>query len=112
MQIDSEEIDSGITKITLNGRMDMQGVDEIKEAFEALVGASSGAMIVDMSGVPYMSSIGIRCLLVNAKTVNKRGKKYFISAPQDDVKSVLEMSGIDQIIPVYESLDRALENIS
>lgn len=111
MQLSHEEIKEGVVKIILSGRMDMQGVEEIKRPFEEVVNDTSGSLIVDMSDVPYMSSIGIRCLLINAKSVKKRGGQYFIAAPQAEVRSVLEMSGIDQIIKVYDSFDLAFSSL-
>lgn len=111
MQLSHEEIKEGVVKIILSGRMDMQGVEAIKGPFENAVKDTTGSLIVDMSDVPYMSSIGIRCLLINAKSVKKRGGQYFIAAPQNEVKSVLEMSGIDQIIAVYDSFDLALSSL-
>lgn len=112
MNIDGEEIKTGILKISLSGRMDIEGVKQIESRFGELAGGSHGGVIVDMSDVPYMSSIGIRALLINAKAVSRRGGKYVVLSPQPDVKSVLEISGIDKIMDVCMEQDLALKKVS
>ncbi|GGC01768.1 hypothetical protein GCM10011352_29910 [Marinobacterium zhoushanense] len=112
MNIDGEELESGVLKINLSGRMDIEGVQQIEARFGELTGGEHSGVIVDMAEVPYMSSIGIRSLLINAKAVSRRGGKYVVLNPQPDVKSVLEISGIDKIMDVCMDYGLALGKVS
>jgi anti-anti-sigma factor len=112
MEIQEEKLDGDIYKINLSGRMDIIGVGEIEIKFSGMTASPRMSIIVDMSDVPYMSSIGIRALLMNGKAVSGRGGKFTLLSPQDDVKNVLEVSGIDQILNICDSLDDAIEAVT
>ncbi len=109
MEISEQTLDGNIVKISLSGRMDLAGVKTIEKDFSRMTEAPRSAIIVDMSDVAYMASIGIRSLLINAKSVSARGGKYVISSMQSDVRNVLEVTGIDQLIKVYDTLDDAIK---
>ena len=112
MNINEEQLNGGVVKINLSGRMDIEGVGLIDTKFADMTAEPRMSIIVDMSGVPYMSSIGIRALLMNAKPVSRRGGKFVLLSPQPDVKMVLEMSGISQLISICSNLDEALAKVT
>lgn len=112
MNINEEQLNDGVVKINLSGRMDIEGVGQIETKFAGMTAAPRMSIVVDMSEVPYMSSIGIRALLINAKAVSRRGGKFVLLSPQRDVKKVLETSGIDQLIGLYSDLDDAVANVT
>jgi anti-anti-sigma factor len=106
MQIESETLPGGITNIRLAGRMDVQGAQEIDLKFTGYT-AKQRSVIVDLSGVNFLASIGIRTLLLAAKAVSGRGGKIVLLNPDDNVTKVLQMAGIDTMIPISRSLDDA-----
>lgn len=108
MNITQQKLEDSIDKINLSGRMDLDGVGQIEKEFARMTAAPAVAVIVDMSEVPYMSSIGIRALLINGKTVTGRGGKYVLMGTQPDVRNVLAVSGIDKLINICDSLDQAI----
>ena len=112
MNINEEKLQNDIIKITLSGRMDIEGVGIIETKFSGMTASPRMAIIVDMSAVPYMSSIGIRTLMINAKAVGNRGGKFVLLNPQQNVRKVLEISGIDQIIPVSNDLNEAMAKVT
>ena len=111
MNIETESLDSGILKISLAGRMDVQGAQEIDLKFNGYT-ANQRAVIVDMSAVDFLASIGIRTLLLSAKAVSSRGGKMVVLNPDANVTKVLEMAGIDTLIPICRSLDEARTAVS
>jgi anti-sigma B factor antagonist len=112
MDISEEQLNDGVSKINLSGRMDIVGVGQIETKFAGMTAAPRMAIVVDMSDVPYMSSIGIRALLMNSKAVGRRGGKFTLLSPQPDVKMVLETSGIDQLISICSALDEAILKVT
>lgn len=112
MNISEEQLNGGVVKINLSGRMDIEGVGEIETKLSSMTAAPRMAIVVDMSAVPFMSSIGIWALLINAKAVDRRGGKFVLLSPQHDVKTVLETSGIDQLIGLCSDLDEALSKVT
>lgn len=111
MNITLEKVADDIDKINLSGRMDLDGVSHIEKDFARMTAAPAMAVIVDMSEVPYMSSIGIRALLMNGKAVTGRGGKYVLMGTQPDVRNVLAVSGIDKLINICDGLDQAVAGV-
>jgi anti-anti-sigma factor len=107
MEISVEEIDGGVRKVVLTGRLDVQGTLAIDAKFAALVATRGGAVIVDLSGVSFLASIGIRTLLQSAKAVSQRGGKMVIAGAQAMVEDVLRTSGVVHVIPLYPDLATA-----
>jgi anti-anti-sigma factor len=112
MRISEEVLDGEVYKVALSGRMDIQGVGEIETRLVGMTASPRMRIIVDMAAVPFMSSIGVRALLMNAKAVGRRGGKLVLLGPDANVKGVLETAGIDQLIPVCATLDEALAKVA
>lgn len=107
MNIDHEQLDGRIVKINLSGRLDVAGSQEIDAKLAELTAAPISAVIVDLSKVVFLASIGIRTLLLAAKALRSRGGKMVLLNPDASVTKVLEMSGVDMIISVFRDLNAA-----
>lgn len=112
MNITDEDLGSDTWRLTLEGRMDIEGVGRIETRFAGMCAAPRTRVIVDMAAVPFMSSIGIRALLMNAKALGKRGGKMVVVQPVETVRSVLVSSGVDRLIPIFDSLDDARAGVA
>jgi anti-anti-sigma factor len=104
MQLESELLDDQILKIALDGRLDVEGAQAIDMQFTALTATKQAAILVDMTKVSFLASIGMRTLLSCAKAASKRGGKMVLLNPQPLVKEVLHRSGVASLIPIYEDL--------
>ncbi|MEQ1772934.1 MAG: STAS domain-containing protein [Burkholderiales bacterium] len=107
MELETEKIDGGVTIVKLRGRMDVRGAQEVDLKFSAVTSANKGAFIVDMSGVDFLASIGIRTLLVSAKAVKSRGGSLVLFQPTALVAGTLELAGITDILPVFDDIGAA-----
>ena len=107
MELRTEQLAEGIEKISLIGRLDSAGAQEIDMRFTALVATRKLLAVVDMSEVSFLASIGIRTLVTNARAQKQRGGELALASPQPLVEEVLKVAGIDTIIPVYPDVDAA-----
>jgi anti-anti-sigma factor len=107
MQMDVVQLDAGITRVNLAGRMDIEGTQAIDLKFTVLTAARRAAIIVDLSEVTFLASIGMRTLLSSAKALGQKGGKMVLLNPQPMVASALSTAGIDTLIPVFSDLDSA-----
>lgn len=107
MEIHVSEIDNGIGLIKLVGTLDVIGTGEIETKFSGYCSGDNIRMVVDLSGVDFLASIGIRMLVTTAKSVASRGGKMVLLNPTSDVHGVLEVTGIPAIIPIYSQLESA-----
>jgi anti-sigma B factor antagonist len=109
MKIETETFDGGILKVNLVGRMDSKGTEEIEQEFMHHA-CSQRLVIVDMNAVGFLTSMGIRSLMLVAKAVSRRGGKMVLLNPDTNVTKVLEM--VDDLIPIHRSLDEALRAVA
>jgi anti-anti-sigma factor len=112
MDIYHEQLDGRILKINLSGRLDVAGSQETDPKLAELTAAPISAVIVDLSKVVFLASIGIRTLLVTAKALRSRGGKMVLLNPDASVTKVLEMSGVDMIIGVFRDLNAARASLA
>lgn len=109
MQVDSTLLEGDILKIVVNGRLDLEGTQAIDLKLAALTATKRTAILVDMTKVGFLASIGIRTLLTAAKVASNRGGKLFLVNPQPSVRNVLDRSDLSSLIAVYPDLESALE---
>lgn len=112
MKFEVERLNNGIKKVTLMGRMDLKGTNEIEMPFNAQISTAKVPVLVDMSEVEFLASIGIRLLLSSARALSKRGGKMAILNPQPMVEDVLQTAGIDQLLEIHHDYDEACQALS
>jgi anti-sigma B factor antagonist len=110
MDMQFEPVAPGIGKVILAGRMDAAGAGRIDVQFSAIAGSHRG-LVVDMSAVEFLASIGIRTLMLSAKTMQRRGGTLVLLAPRPEVLAVLEITGVLDMLPVAATPDEATQRI-
>ena len=102
--------DDEITHVALDGRFDIQGAQEVDSRFGELA-KSSKALVVDLSEVSFLASLGVRTLMLSAKTLISRGAEMAVCGVDENVEKVLRTTGFNEvagIYPDYESAARTL----
>ena len=107
MELQYSELDNNIRMIKLIGKMDIIGVGQIETKFAGYCGGEKARVIVDLSEVDFLASIGIRLLTLTAKSIASRGGKMVLLSPTAEVQRVLDVTGIPAIIPIYSYLESA-----
>ncbi len=107
MQLEYSELEGNTCVIALSGRLDIIGTGEIETRFAGYCSVNECRVLVDLSGVDFMASIGIRMLVLNAKSVASRSGRVFILNPTENVRHILDISRIPPIIPIFDSLESA-----
>jgi anti-sigma B factor antagonist len=107
MEMNYSEQDNGIRIIKLSGELDIIGTGAIETKFAGYCAGENPRVVVDLSGVTFLASIGIRLLTLTAKSIASRGGKMVIINPILEVQSVLEITGIPAIIPICSHLESA-----
>ena len=111
MKLEYIELKDGIRLIKLEGRLDLNGTYSIEIQFVNDCTGDKARVLVDMSGVNYVSSVGIPMLVNTAKSVMSRGGKMAFLNPQENVLKVLELVGVTQVIPVYYDQKTAIQGL-
>jgi anti-anti-sigma factor len=112
MHLESSTLPDDIVRLRLSGRLDFEGVQAIDERFALATTTRIAKIIVDLSEVSFLASIGIRMLLASARAQARQGGTLLFAAPQPIVRKVLESAGIDQIAGLVEDIESALAVLS
>jgi anti-sigma B factor antagonist len=107
MTFDIKILDNGIKYVKLVGRLDRVGTNAIDNTFTFQVATTKAPVIIDLSEVEFLASIGIRLLLSNARALENRTGKLVLLQPTAAVKDVLSVAGVDQLLEVYDDLEAA-----
>ena len=107
MELHYSKLENDIRLIKLAGDLDIIGVGNIETKFAGYCAGEHPRILMDISDVPFLASIGIRLLTLNAKSVVSRGGRMVLLNPAPDVRSVLEITGIPAMIPMYDGLESA-----
>lgn len=107
MNLQIVERTAELSIVGLSGRLDSAGVDEIETRFNAAVVAPRKHAIVDMSGVEFLSSMGVRMLLTAAKALDRSAARLVLVAATPLIATALRHSALDELIPLAADLESA-----
>jgi anti-anti-sigma factor len=107
MEIQLSKLEQAL-KVSLNGRLDGVTANLVENEFQVQIEMGEKLFIFDLTHVSYISSAGLRAVLIAAKkTKSVQGKLAFVGL-DDNVKEVFDMSGFSTILSIYPTEDEAL----
>lgn len=109
MQIDVSNLDD-VTLLVVNGRVDSSTADEFGVSLNEAISAGATQIVLDLQGVDYMSSAGLRQMISTLKQIKKSDGDLRLASPSERVQDVLELSGLNSIFSIYESQQDAISS--
>jgi len=104
MSISYDDIGDNLRRIVITGRLDMPGTDSVASMLRELAAAPKKGVVVDLTSVRFLASIGIRALIASSRAVQERGGKMVLVVDGGStVLKSLEATGVDQMIPVFRN---------
>jgi anti-anti-sigma factor len=103
----TEDLPDGITKVILDGSLDIAGASAIDLKMNVIAGARN-AVLIDLQQVSFIGSMGLRAIVAPARAILSRKGKMVIYGPTELVEKVLKTSGIDTMIPIHHDYQAAL----
>ncbi len=97
--------------MTIKGRMDAITAAEFDRETGNITGSGERLIIIDMSGLDYISSAGLRSILTASKRLKGEGGDIILTSLKNVVRDVFEISGFSSILPIYDSVETALSKI-
>ena len=107
MQIEINEVEDNLRKVTLTGRLDTPGVLGIEPRFVTGLVPGGKNAIVDLSKVDFIASMGIRMFISVARNMKEHQAKLVLYAPQPRVDEVLDSAAFRQLVPVCKDAEEA-----
>ena len=110
MECTSRKTDKA-TIVEVSGRLDAASAQDFEKADLGAVDGSGNRVILDFSGLEYISSAGLRSLLVLGKKINAADGTLIIVGMKGIVQEVFDISGCGALFPMHPSVEAALEAI-
>ena len=94
--------------ITVDGRIDSSNAFELDDSFKKLADDGRYQLVVELSGVDYMSSAGLRALVAALRESKKHRGDVRLANPSPRMTEVLDLAGLDTIFSIYEDSTAAV----
>ena len=85
--------ENGSVTVTLSGRLDTPAAMEAAPRFDELKADAAGIIILDCSGLRYISSSGLRLFLTIRKAAAEKGGRVIVRSISDEIRTVFMMTG-------------------
>jgi anti-sigma B factor antagonist len=93
------------------GRLDATHGPTLEQAVQSVLDEGTSRFVIDMAGVPYISSAGLGVLLKSAKGARAQGGRIVLSGLADSVNNVFEISGFLTLFVVHATCAEAVESL-
>jgi anti-anti-sigma factor len=101
--------------LPVNGRLDQDSCEAFKGVLLRIVedaARDGGAVILDLTGLEYVSSAGLRCFVLAARQAKSQQGRVFVASLQPMVKEIFEISHFNLIFQVFPTVREALAAVS
>jgi anti-sigma B factor antagonist len=96
------------TVLSIRGRIDTATAPELEQAINRQIESAKRQILLDFSGVTYISSGGLRVLLATAKKLKSPGDRFGLCSLSPEVLKILKLAGFTSIFTIYPSEGEAL----
>ncbi len=110
--IDTYVLDSGAPVIKLDGEVDVYTAPQLKQQLISILEAGKQQVVVDLSGVDYFDSTALGVLIGGLKRIRERDGNLTLICPNARIRRVFEITSLDKIFEIYNSVDEAMVAIS
>ena len=108
----TQRVEGDITVFLPDGRIDTLAADEMDQALQSAVAGGSHKIVVDMSGVDYISSAGLRSLAAVLVRCRDEGGDMKLAALNKRVTRVFNIIGFDLLMSLHGTSDAAIGDLS
>lgn len=104
-----DEVVDGYRIVRPKGKLETLSAKAFESHLQTLADSEEGSLLIDMAGVDYVTSFGLRSLLIITKRIAPAGRKLILFDVNESVHDVLKVSGFLKILSVVVSREEALQ---
>jgi len=97
-----------VSVMKVAGRVDSTTAPDLEAALKKLVEGDKSHLVLDLSGVDYMSSAGLRAMVATLKAAKRVGGDLRLASPSPRVEEVLHLAGLSSIFTIHPSREEAV----
>lgn len=109
--MDAEALD-GIRALSVSGELDQATAPELEDALRVPHEGDDGSVFVDLSSCEFIDSTGLSLLVEAQRRLSENGHRLVICCPRSEVRRLLELTGIDTAIGIFDTREEALAALS
>jgi anti-sigma B factor antagonist len=94
--------------LPLKGEIDLHVSPSVTASLNSMIEKKPQRLVVDLSGVTYIDSAGLAALIGAMQKVEGYGGKFLLAGLQETVRSIFEISRLDQVFQIFPDADAAL----
>ncbi|CAL9331267.1 Anti-sigma-B factor antagonist [Streptomyces sp. enrichment culture] len=91
--------------VSVFGDLDLHTAPRLADVLQPLLHNSGHSVLVDLSGVTFLDSTGLTCLIEAYRTARTTGAGLMLIAPSERVRRMLALTGADQVLRSYPTVD-------
>jgi len=103
--------DSKAVVATVKGRIDTVTAPDFEKKITEIMEGENTSLVLDCSDLEYISSAGLRSILIISKALKLKGLFVYFSCLQGNVKEVFKISGFGSIFKIFETKEEALQSL-
>lgn len=111
MEITEKEV-NGIQILSLSGSLDASTSSALEQRFNSLVSATNHNFILEMKDMEYVSSGGLRVILVITKKLKALGGAVVLAGLNSSIEELINMTGFSSLVKMAEGEEQALAQLS
>jgi len=100
----------GAVCLALTGELDLASVSSLQAHLKAIAQLESN-LVIDLSGLRYIDSTGAKAFLDTHRLFARTGRRIVLATVQPMTLRILEVMGLQKVIPVFPTVDAALANL-
>jgi anti-sigma B factor antagonist len=100
----SDGAKEGTVILSLDGPFTLGNMFQLQTDLRTM---KSDCLIMDMAGVPYMDSAGLGVIMNYFVSAQGEGRQFFLSGVNDRVRALLEMTKVDAVLKIFDSVEAA-----
>jgi anti-anti-sigma factor len=94
--------------IAVSGRVDSSNANELDTTLQQLLDDDLHQLVMELSGIDYMSSAGLRAIISALREAKKKGGDVRIAAPSERVSEVFTLAGLNPLFQIFDDVDTAV----
>lgn len=104
----STDASGGCAVVTVHGEIDLGSAHRLSDAALAALQQVGSRLVLDLAGVSFMDSTGLKVLLALHKRAQVAGGRLLLAGPTRTVLRVLTVTGLDQAFEICDTVDAAV----
>lgn len=111
MEISAREV-NGVTVFNMSGRLDANTVEDVEGKITAAIDDGATKLILNMEGMDYISSVGLRVLVMAAKRISQTQGGLALCTIQDQVKEIFDLAGFSAFLKMFDDEESAVASFN